>query len=31
VATRDFLRSELQTLLKELENRTPGEVEEPAG
>jgi len=26
VATRDFLRSELQTLLKELENRSPGAV-----
>ncbi|TDU04363.1 putative membrane protein [Streptomyces sp. 846.5] len=31
VATRDFLRSELQSLLKELENRTPGEAEEAAG
>ncbi|WP_042406354.1 DUF1003 domain-containing protein [Streptacidiphilus carbonis] len=30
VATRDFLRSELQTLLKELENRTPGEADEAA-
>jgi uncharacterized membrane protein len=31
VATRDFLRSELQTLLKELENRTPSEPDEAAG
>jgi uncharacterized membrane protein len=28
VATRDFLRSELQALLKELENRPHGEVQE---
>ena len=29
VATRDFLRSELQALLKELEQRNPGEHDDP--